>query len=279
MARLGQEAGIIGGVGQDDFGRCVLDRLNNDGVCCDYIRVTPGKSTAVAFIAQFHDGSRRFLFHLDGTAAVLEAGQIPRRLPAVDIFHLMGCSLSINEGFRAEIVRIAGELRRDGARISFDPNVRAELLGPGDLNRMVDPILAQCSVFLPGASELLMITDEDSQDRAVSKLFARYPMEVVVVKQGKEGCSVHTRETSFVVAAYSVDEVDATGAGDCFDAGFLCGLLENEPLAQCARMGAAAGALNAAAFGPMEGKISRQAVQGVDPGGRSNHHGRWLNWP
>ena len=59
------------------------------------------------------------------------------------------------------------------------------------------------------------------------------------------------------VPPYAVEEVDPTGAGDCFDAGFLCGLLEGLSLKGCAEVGAAAGALNAGAFGPMEGKISR----------------------
>ena len=53
---------------------------------------------------------------------------------------------------------------------------------------------------------------------------------------------------------------DATGAGDSYDAAFICGLAEGKSLADAAKMGAAAGALNAAAFGPMEGKISPQTI-------------------
>jgi len=54
--------------------------------------------------------------------------------------------------------------------------------------------------------------------------------------------------------------VDPTGAGDCFDAAFLCGLLEGRPVEHCARWGAAAGALNACAFGPMEGDINPETM-------------------
>jgi sugar/nucleoside kinase (ribokinase family) len=62
------------------------------------------------------------------------------------------------------------------------------------------------------------------------------------------------------VPAFRVREVDPTGAGDCFDAGFLCGLLEGRPLRDCARLAAAVGALNAQAFGPMEGRITPGTV-------------------
>jgi sugar/nucleoside kinase (ribokinase family) len=57
--------------------------------------------------------------------------------------------------------------------------------------------------------------------------------------------------------------VDPTGAGDCFDAGFLCGLLEGKPARECAEIASAAGALNAAAFGPMEGDISPETIRAL----------------
>ena len=69
------------------------------------------------------------------------------------------------------------------------------------------------------------------------------------------------------VPAYLVDEVDPTGAGDSFDAGFLCGLLEGLSLKGCAEVASAAGALNAGAFGPMEGRITRANVAQVMRGG------------
>jgi sugar/nucleoside kinase (ribokinase family) len=82
----------------------------------------------------------------------------------------------------------------------------------------------------------------------------------VVLKRGKRGCSVFSVEESFNLPAYPMQEIDPTGAGDCFDAGFLCGLLENRPLEECAKIAAVSGALNAAAFGPMEGHIDREDV-------------------
>jgi tagatose kinase len=81
-----------------------------------------------------------------------------------------------------------------------------------------------------------------------------------VLKRGSRGCTVLTPSSRVDVPAFRVREVDPTGAGDCFDAGFICGLLEGKDLEQSARLAAAVGAINAQAFGPMEGRINQGAV-------------------
>jgi sugar/nucleoside kinase (ribokinase family) len=81
-----------------------------------------------------------------------------------------------------------------------------------------------------------------------------------VLKRGSRGCTVFTPEGKEDIPAFEVKEVDPTGAGDCFDAGFLCGQLDGKSLEDSARLAAAVGALNAQAFGPMEGEINQESV-------------------
>ncbi|HNS50194.1 MAG TPA: sugar kinase [Anaerolineae bacterium] len=262
-ARLGQAAGIIGGVGEDDFGRCVLDRLEADGVDCSRVVRVPHRSTAVAFVTYFDDGSRQFIFHIDGTPAVM-AGYTPADgIEDPGFFHVMGCSLMANDAFRASILETMASFHARGAKVSFDPNIRPELLGSRDLEEVVGPVLACCSVLFPGAAELALLTGRTEEERGVRALFDAWPVEMVVVKRGKAGCTVYTPSGTIKIAAFPAVEVDPTGAGDCFDAAFLCGLLAGHSLERCGRMAAAAGALNAQAFGPMEGKISESAIEQV----------------
>jgi sugar/nucleoside kinase (ribokinase family) len=263
VARLGHPAGIFGGVGDDDFGRCVVDRLRADGVHCEYVRSHAGRATAVAFVSYFEDGSRRFIYHIDGTPAVLADGYAAELIAVPAFFHIMGCSLMANEQFCSRILATMSTLHKRGARISFDPNLRPELLGNRQLEEIVGPLMEHCSVLLPGISELEMLGGKATVEENVATLFAAAPLEQIVVKRGKQGATVYTRDESIDVPSYTVQEVDPTGAGDCFDAGFLCGLLEGLSLKGCAQVAAAAGALNAGAFGPMEGKITRANVAQV----------------
>lgn len=260
VARLGHSAGIIGGVAEDDFGRCLLDRLSSNGVDVRYVARIPYRATAVAFVTYFEDGSRKFIYHIDGTPAVMSTFSQDMDVETPEFFHVMGCSLMANDDFRKEILKAVEHFHAMGTRISFDPNIRAELLGDKDLMDIVGPVLVRTAVLLPGEAELRLLSGEQDIGQSVDILFSNPVLEMIVLKQGKEGATVFTRDTSIKTPAYSVQEVDPTGAGDCFDAGFLCGLLEGKSVEDCGRIAAAAGALNAAAFGPMEGRINRQSI-------------------
>jgi sugar/nucleoside kinase (ribokinase family) len=126
--------------------------------------------------------------------------------------------------------------------------------------------MRNCSVLLPGVDELLLLTREKTIGAAVDKVLNNGVTEIIALKQGKKGCTVYTKEGNFSLGVYTVVPVDPTGAGDSFDAAFLCGLLENKPLIECAKIATAAASLNTAAFGPMEGNISVTNVKSLMAG-------------
>ena len=71
VARLGHSSAIIGGVGADDFGKCLLQRFKADGVDCRHIISVKDMSTAVAFVTYFKDRSRKFIYHIGNTTFLL----------------------------------------------------------------------------------------------------------------------------------------------------------------------------------------------------------------
>ena len=262
-ARLGHSAAIISGVGDDDFGLCILNRFQRDGVQTEFIEVFPDRSTGVAFVTYFQDGSRKYIFHWDGTPAVMAQVPESKSIEKPGYFHIMGCSLMANDLFRDAVFQAVVLFAQKGAKISFDPNIRFELLKQRVAHDIVGPVLRHCTILFPGEYELQVLSGVDDLDAAVRSMLSNYPLEIVVVKKGKQGCTVYTKDTKVDIPAFIVKEVDPTGAGDCFDAGFICGLLEGFSLEKSARLASAAGALNAQAFGPMEGAISRETVDGL----------------
>lgn len=259
VARLGHKAAIVGGVGDDDFGKCLLDRLESDGVDTSMVIKNDRISTGCAFVMYYSDGERKFIFHIGNTPAVLAPAPTPEKLDGLKFFHVMGCSMMADPSFGRKIADTAKAAREKGAKVSFDPNIRPELMKDESSLKLVNEVLDITSVFLPGKSELRMLSGEDDIEKAVKNLFAKKPcLEIIALKNGKKGCVIYTRDEKVEFGVYAVTPVDATGAGDSFDAAFLCGLIEGADILSAAKLATAAASLNTAAFGPMEGKISRE---------------------
>lgn len=262
-ARLGCRTALIGGVGKDDFGKCLLERLKKDGVDCSHVIESEERSTGCAFVTYFNDGSRKFIFHMGNTPAVEAKAPQEDAFEDVKYMHIMGCSLMANKEFAQEILKTMRMLTGKGAKLSFDPNIRKELFTDDSITAVLNEVMENTSIFLPGVEELLLITGEQEVEAAIEACF-RYPkMEIVVLKNGSRGSRIYTKDGVQEIGVYKVVQKDATGAGDCFDGAFLAGLVQGKDLVTAAKMGAAAGALNAAAFGPMEGEISPETVRAM----------------
>lgn len=259
-ARLGPKVGFVGAVGDDDFGTCLLDRLSADGLDVSYCPRVPDRATGVAFVTYFSDGNRRFLYHIAHAAA----GQMPD-VPAdycqgVKFLHICGSSLSVSERMREVCYRACELVKAGGGKISFDPNLRPELLGGEEaLRRVCAPVLDAAHLVLPSGSEAELLTGVQGPAAACRALLDR-GVEVVALKRGADGCTLFRGDEEIEVPSFRVEAVDPTGAGDCFDAGVVVGLLEGLPLTDIGRLGNACGALGATRKGPMEGAFPRAVV-------------------
>jgi sugar/nucleoside kinase (ribokinase family) len=107
--------------------------------------------------------------------------------------------------------------------------------------------IAQVNVLLPNEAEALRLSRASSLDDAVRTLVAVGPR--LVVKLGGRGVLCADGAIRHRVSLPAVTPVDATGAGDCFNAGLIAGLLTGLELPQAAALGCAAGALSTRAPG------------------------------
>ena len=140
IARLGHSAGFVGVVGNDDFGKCILDRFHRDNIDSTHVAVTDDYNTAVAFVMYFSDGGRKFLFHIPHAAAgKLGPDHIePEYFSSAKFLHLMGSSLSVNESSREACYKAMQLVKNGGGKITFDPNLRPELLGIDKIREIIN---------------------------------------------------------------------------------------------------------------------------------------------
>ena len=259
-AKLGAKCAMIGVVGDDGFGRCVTDRLKEDGVDCSMIRVQPGASTGVAFVCYYSDGSRNFLFHVHHAApGMLTPDDIPiGKLKGTKWVQISGFTMSVNQNSADAVYKLVKELPED-TKISFDPNIRPEALSVEEIKALCRPVVERASLIFPSKGEAAMFTGLPD-DEAGCRFWAEQG-KIVVLKNGEAGCRIYTKDEILDVPSFQVEEVDPTGAGDTFCGAFMAALLEGKSIRECGRFANAAGAMSVRSQGPMEGAPSRAELE------------------
>jgi sugar/nucleoside kinase (ribokinase family) len=253
VGRLGHPCGIASAVGDDDFGRLNLDRLTRDGVDVSAVAVHRDIATGSAFVRYRPDGSRDFVYNIAGSAngRIGRTPEAERLIERADHLHVMGTALSI-PGLAALTELAIEAVRARGGTISFDPNVRKELLADPAVRAALQGMLARAHVFLPSGDEILAFADAADEEDAARRLLARGVREIVL-KRGAAGSSHFDADGRTDSRGFEVEEVDPTGAGDCFSATFLVCRSMGMPPHRALAYANAAGARTVSIKGPMEG--------------------------
>jgi sugar/nucleoside kinase (ribokinase family) len=256
VGRLGQPAGMIGCVGDDDFGWVNIERLRRDGVDTDGIAVLKDAVTGSAFVTYEENGGRHFVFNIVHSASGrLSAARVTEaQLAGCTCFHVMGSSL-FSAGIIEAVHKAVSIVKSQGGQVSFDPNIRKEMLGFPGMREALASILRQTDVFLPSGDEVTLLVDAGEEAAAIEQLWALGVREIVL-KRGSQGCTYFDRTQKVDVPAFPVNELDPTGAGDCFGATYVTCREQRMPLEQSLRYACAAGALAVTRKGPMEGTSS-----------------------
>jgi sugar/nucleoside kinase (ribokinase family) len=253
VAKTGSCCAIVSNVGNDGFGRLNVDRLKHDGVDVRYIGIIQEKTTGIAFITYKENGERDFIFTTkDSAAASLTREDVKEEMfEGCKFFHIMGCSVFNEE--MIEVFRNAISMAKvHKVQISFDPNIRKEIMEDANLKRFILFALENCDIFLPGENELKWITGIEDEEQAV-RFVMNQNARCVVVKRGSRGCRVYERQVHFEVEPYLAEEVDPTGAGDCFAGTFISLLNQGKSVHEAVQYANASGAYAVMKKGPMEG--------------------------
>lgn len=264
-AAFGGRAVFAGAVGDDAFGRVVLDRLVADGVDPGLIRVVAGVPTGSAFVSYNSDGSRDFVFNIAHSAAARMPGldEIAAGFLAagISVLHISGSMLG-DAAMRAVGLSLCERLAGQGVAISIDPNIRAELISDAGYLDALQRIIAMAAYVLPSDADAeVLYPGQDFADWS-QRLLADQA-QVVVLKRGDQGCIGRYASGTVELPAHRVMVVDPTGAGDCFCATLVTLLAAGQALPQALARANAAGALAVQKLGPMEGNSSLAEIDAV----------------
>ena len=251
-ARLGLRVAFVGVVGEDAFGRFMLDSLDAAGIDVSGCRIDPTVPTGATVILT--RGSDRANLTAIGAIDRLRADDIPRELLAA-ARHLHVGSTYLQPALVAGIPDLFAEARTLGVSTSFDCNWDSSEAWDDS----IDALLQAADLFLPNLEEARRITRRTAAPAAASELIRRATdgrdpgrTFTLAVKHGAGGAVAMRGAWEYEVAEASVlpvDVVDTTGAGDSFDAGFLYGTLAGWSLRDTLELGVACGSLSVTGIG------------------------------
>jgi sugar/nucleoside kinase (ribokinase family) len=252
-ARLGLSVALVAAVGADPAGQFMLDQLSRDGVDVTAVTVRGDVPTGMT-VALSRGGDRAILTAL-GAVASLTVADVPGALLARARHVHASSYFLLEDSLGPGLAGVLAAARAAGAGTSLDTNWDpAGRWGDGRLAAA----LATADVLLPNEAEALRLSGQRDLAAAVRALSARGPK--LAVKLGERGALCVDGSGQRQVSLPPVVPVDATGAGDCFNAGLIAGLLDGLDLPGAAALGCAAGALSTQAPGGTAGAPDRAAA-------------------
>ena len=219
-ARCGLDTGLCCSVGNDDFGRFLLDTLRQNGVRALRTELCDEAVTTMAFVTLTETGERSFTFaRKPGADMFLRESDVKESdIREAVIVHAGSCSLSASPAAEAtaKALRLGREM---GRLVSFDVNYRDMMW-----NGSQEACAAKVREILPDV-DLLKISEEEADmlggEAELPALMERYGLTLVVLTLGGQGARGYFRGRRLAVPGRRAHCADATGAGDAFWGGML----------------------------------------------------------
>jgi sugar/nucleoside kinase (ribokinase family) len=146
-----------------------------------------------------------------------------------------------------------------GTQLVMDGNSSAgDITGKSRQSNQVRKAIRSADIFLPNALEARRLTGE--QDLAIAAWRLGEHCKNVVIKDGPHGSLAYINNQIYTMPAIPIKPIDTTGAGDNFNAGFLCAWLDGQPVDTCLKWGNITGGLSTTAMGGTYPKITRTDV-------------------
>jgi sugar/nucleoside kinase (ribokinase family) len=238
LAKLGLKSTIIGKIGDDNFGKFILETLNSENVDATGLKIDKNVSTSASMVMISGDGERSILHSFGANAK----------------FGFSDINLDVIKN--SKILLIAGTFLMP----DFDGEGTQKLLkyakehnvlccmdtawdSKGQWMKKIESSMQYLDWFMPSYDEAREMSSKTDPEE-IAQFFHSLGVKNVIIKLGNKGCFVKPgNEKGYRVPAFEkVQVIDTSGAGDSFCAGFITGLYKGWDIAECAKFANAVGA-------------------------------------
>ena len=251
LAKLGVSVKVIGAIGTEDGDR-VIDRLTKSGVDCSSLEFHQEEPTGLTVSVSTRE-DRAFFSYYGANQRLPLILRRPETLQVMKLARHVHFACAPDSELDAPLILA---LRRRRCRVSIDVQSHFSwLTKPESLN-----ILRHCDLFFPNEREGEWISGEAGAHRILRALREK-GLRGVALKLGGKGAALLWRKREFLCDPFPAQTVDTTGAGDCFNAGFIYSWLRGDPPQRCLEIANICGALSTRALGGVAAFPSVQELE------------------
>ncbi|NPC94376.1 ribokinase [Bacillus sp. WMMC1349] len=241
-ARLGAEVWMVGCVGDDQYGKTILDNFQANGVLTDYVETVTHQTTGTAHIV-LSNGDNSIIV-VKGANDAVTPQFVQKAIAAIKRADIVLIQQEIPE----ETVDYVSELCKK-LRIPL-------LLNPAPARWLREETIENATYITPNEHEASLLF----QDLSQKEMLRRHPGKLLIT-EGKNGVRYHNGTEEKLIPSFPVNAVDTTGAGDTFNAGFAVALSEGQNIESALRFANRAASLSVQKFGAQGGMPTRQEME------------------
>lgn len=232
-ARLGLKTGWISRLGNDEFGRYILNCVRGEGIDVSEVSLVDGYPTSLNFKEIMEDGSgRTFYYRANSPTITLTEDSLDETyFKKAKLLHITGVFTAIDKDKNIKVIKRAISLaKKHGLLISFDPNIRLKLWSKEAAIAALTEYLPFVDLLLTGEEEADLLFGVTDPDKIIAEC-QLLGISHVAIKRGENGSIGYSNGQTLESPPVKPKKVvDTVGAGDGFDAGFVYGVLNQFPL-------------------------------------------------
>jgi len=236
ISSLGAKTAFLGKIGNDKFGEIVLESLKKSKVDTSLIKIDQQLGTGATICLNFDEDRANTTY--PGAMDYLTIKDIDDTSLFI-ASHLHFSSYFLQPGLWGSVGDMFKRAKELGLSTSFDMQ-----WDPNETwNLDIEGVLPFVDVFLPNETELMCLTRKDNLNEAIQ--WIKQYTNILVVKRGNKGSIVYCQDQLTDLPAFLNEQVvDAIGAGDSFNAGFIYKFINGCSIADCQKFGNLTGAVS-----------------------------------
>lgn len=221
LTRMGVDATLVAKVGNDAFGRHMINTYKNNYVDTDCIILDNKRRTTMNFHAYKPNGRVEYLFYRNpGADTMLSQEELPLDLlDDVSLLHFDSLCFS-DEPFKSTCLSLMKNARRKRIPVSLDVNYREPVWPDGGWPALMEELFAEVDILKLNEAELALLNPEAAKESILESI-AQRNVGIVLVTEGEQGATILHNGAFYRHSGYKVETVDTIGCGDAFMGAFL----------------------------------------------------------